>query len=144
MVYPPIDQFARRCEIVRVVDGDTIEMRIDLGFATWVTEMVRLAGVDTPEMRGPEAEAGQWVTKQVIEHIGDCRECWIHSQRFRVDSFRRVIADVWIGGHSLNTWLVQKGYGWPTDHDGKALDGRSIEALALPEGIKQRVREAMA
>ena len=39
-----------RCEITRVVDGDTVDINIDLGFGVWLNdERVRLAGVDTPE-----------------------------------------------------------------------------------------------
>jgi len=41
-----------RCEIVRVVDGDTVDINIDLGFGVWLNdERVRLMGVDTPESR---------------------------------------------------------------------------------------------
>ena len=41
-----------RCEIVRVVDGDTIDVNIDLGFDTWIhKERIRLKGIDTPESR---------------------------------------------------------------------------------------------
>jgi len=41
-----------RCNIVRVVDGDTVDVDIDLGFGIWVrNERVRLYGIDTPESR---------------------------------------------------------------------------------------------
>jgi len=41
-----------RCKIVRVVDGDTVDINIDLGFGVWLNdERVRLMGVDTPESR---------------------------------------------------------------------------------------------
>ena len=41
-----------RCEVVRVVDGDTVDVNIDLGFGVWMrNERVRLYGIDTPESR---------------------------------------------------------------------------------------------
>ena len=44
--------YTYRAEIVRVVDGDTVDINIDLGFGVWLNdERVRLAGVDTPESR---------------------------------------------------------------------------------------------
>lgn len=144
MSHPPIDAFIRRCELDRVVDGDTIVMQIDLGFGASMTQTVRLVGVDTPEARGAESVAGRWVAGKLREHIGDCREVWIHSRSYTVDKYARCVAEVWIGGHSINEWLLTKGYAWPTDDDGRVIGGRSIDALAIPEGIKQQVREAMA
>jgi endonuclease YncB( thermonuclease family) len=50
--------FIYRAEIVRVVDGDTLRARLDLGFDVWKLEIIRLAGIDAPGMRedgGPEA-----------------------------------------------------------------------------------------
>ena len=47
--------FDYNVEVVRVVDGDTVELLIDLGFSSFVQETVRLAGVDTPESRTRDA-----------------------------------------------------------------------------------------
>ena len=45
------------CKIVRVVDGDTVDVDIDLGFDTWKCgERIRLYGIDTPECRTRDAE----------------------------------------------------------------------------------------
>ena len=41
-----------RCKVVRVVDGDTVDVDVDLGFGVWLKkERVRLLGIDTPESR---------------------------------------------------------------------------------------------
>ena len=46
-----------RCEIVRVVDGDTVDVNIDLGFDTWIhKERIRLKGIDAPETRTRDLE----------------------------------------------------------------------------------------
>ena len=39
------------CKVTRVVDGDTIDVDVDLGFNIWHKARVRLAGIDTPETR---------------------------------------------------------------------------------------------
>lgn len=143
-MHPPIDAFIRRCKLERVIDGDTLVLAIDLGFGTSKTEIVRLSGVDTPEPRGVESAAGKWVTDQVLDWIGNQTEVWIHSRRYVTDKYQRCVAEVWIGGHNLNSWLLQKGYAWPTDEDGRVVGDRSVDALGVPQGIKQQVREAMA
>ena len=46
-----------RCNIVKIIDGDTVDVDIDLGFGVWMTnERVRLYGVDTPESRTRDLE----------------------------------------------------------------------------------------
>jgi len=54
------------CEIVRVVDGDTVDVNIDLGFNISTLKRIRIAGIDTPEVRGPERVAGLAV-KEMVE-----------------------------------------------------------------------------
>ncbi len=64
------------CKIVRVVDGDTVDVDIDLGFSHWIhNERIRLFGVDTPECRTRDAEekAAGLVAKKFVEdalHVG--------------------------------------------------------------------------
>ena len=49
--------FEYRCKIVKVVDGDTVDVDIDLGFGVWLKgERVRLYGIDTPESRTSDKE----------------------------------------------------------------------------------------
>lgn len=65
--------YTYNCKILNVVDGDTLDIEIDLGFTVRIKERVRLLGIDTPEVFGKEAEpAGQlasqftkaWVAKR--------------------------------------------------------------------------------
>ena len=64
------------CKIVRVVDGDTVDVDIDLGFSHWIhNERIRLYGIDTPECRTRDAEekAAGLVAKKFVEdalHVG--------------------------------------------------------------------------
>ena len=64
------------CKIVRVIDGDSIILDIDLGFSHWIhNESIRLYGVDTPECRTLDAEekAAGFLAKEFVEdalHVG--------------------------------------------------------------------------
>ena len=133
-----------RGDLIRVVDGDTIEVSVDRGFHDHTRMMVRLYGVDTPEPRGPERAAGRWVTDQVVEWIGDRTECILHSVVYRRDMYGRALFRVWFGDEELNQWLIDSGYGWLTDDAGKIVGVRDVCSLRLPDGIKQQVREAFA
>ncbi len=52
-------------ELIRVVDGDTIDVRVDLGFQITQVIRVRLKGINTPELRGKEKAAGM-LAKDVV------------------------------------------------------------------------------
>jgi micrococcal nuclease len=52
------DDYIRRAKIVRLVDGDTVDVDIDLGMAITTRQRLRLYGINTPEVRGPEKQAG--------------------------------------------------------------------------------------
>jgi len=68
----PEDRFIRRAVIVRVVDGDTLDVEIDLGWSMKLRERLRLERVDTPEIRrAEESKAAEWVSENVREHFGE-------------------------------------------------------------------------
>ena len=58
-------------KIIDVYDGDTFTFDVDVGFDVWVTSKLRLYGIDTPEMRGPEKKAGTIVRDYVRQKILD-------------------------------------------------------------------------
>lgn len=86
----------RVLEVLRVVDGDTVDLRIDLGFHTSVAERFRLAGIDTPELVGPERaralEATAWLEAQLRGALPGRLEL----ESTKLDKFRRWLADLWI------------------------------------------------
>lgn len=78
-----------KAKVLRVIDGDTLEMRIDLGFHTHTVRKVRLLGVDTPE-RGQVNynEAKAFTTGTVLGKD-------VYVQTYKADVFGRYLADVW-------------------------------------------------
>ena len=61
------DQYIRRARVVRLVDGDTAVLDFDMGMSITVRATVRLFGINTPEVRGPEKVAGHAAT----QHLAD-------------------------------------------------------------------------
>ncbi len=103
-----------RARILRVIDGDTMEVLIDVGFHGTQTEQLRLLGVNAPETRGPERprglEATAWVTRWVEAHRGHGDWPFL-IQTERDDAFGRYLAVVWAWDEalSLNAQLVAAG-----------------------------------
>ncbi len=59
-----------KCKILRVVDGDTVDVDIDLGFGMWMhKERIRLYGIDTPESRTRDLEEKKYgnIAKEIVK-----------------------------------------------------------------------------
>jgi endonuclease YncB( thermonuclease family) len=121
-----------RCRVLRVVDGDTLDVEIDLGFRMTRQERIRLLGVNCPEMNTKEGvsamyAARDWVNiSNELPFVGN----WpfvIHTSKG--DSFGRwlaILQSAYPGGESvLNECLVIGGHAVRTDERGKLLGGAS-------------------
>ncbi|MBW1811413.1 MAG: thermonuclease family protein [Deltaproteobacteria bacterium] len=75
--------------VERVIDGDTLEARIDLGFDVWRVERIRLRGIDTPELRTP---AGKAAKSFVVEELSQVP--FIVLRTYKTDKYARYVADV--------------------------------------------------
>ena len=108
--------------IRRVIDGDTLEIEADLGFHITKTIRVRLAGINAPEVRGDEREAGR-ASKAALEEFLLAGEavrpvfgypCILHT--FKGRSFGRWVASVHVmpdpNGEpvSVADWMVENGH----------------------------------
>jgi micrococcal nuclease len=69
MAKKPIKPYVYDAEITRVIDGDTFDFKIDLGFSINVKERLRLYGVNTPEIKGEEKPEGDRVKAYVTKLI---------------------------------------------------------------------------
>lgn len=135
-VVKPSDQFVRQAILKKVVDGDTLRLLIDLGWGANLTHDIRLAGLNTPEVRGQERPAGLYVTERVKDWLGISRLV-IKSHSFKLGKYGRCICEVWTGDGCLNQHLLNNGLAWPADENGK-VDSRDLSKLV---GIPQEVRE---
>ena len=105
-------------QITRVIDGDTIDADIDLGFDISLTKRIRLAGVDTPESRTSDAnekkyglEAKEWL-KHKVENAG---HILIKTELpDSTEKYGRIIGHLFINDQdsSLNDQMIVEGYAW--------------------------------
>ena len=120
-------------EIVKVLDGDTIDVEIDLGFDLYKRERVRVAGVDTPEKRTRDLEekelgidATNWLKKKLEDTIaGDGDELTIRTElKGGVGKYGRLLGWLYINDEevSLNEQMITEGYAWPYDGGTKQKD----------------------
>lgn len=82
-----------RAIVQRVVDGDTYDLVIDVGFYMTLTTRVRLRGVDTPEVRGESRAAGLVASAWVKERLPE--GCAVLVRTYKMGKFGRYIADVY-------------------------------------------------
>ena len=122
-----------RClKINRVVDGDTIDVTIDLGFDLYKKERVRVAGVDTPEKRTRDLEekalgidATNWLKAKLTETIKGDEELLIRTElKGGVGKYGRLLGWLYIGDAaiSLNEQMIEEGYAWAYDGGTKQKD----------------------
>ena len=115
----------RVTEINRVVDGDTIDVTIDLGFDLYKKERVRVAGVDTPEKRTRDLEekalgidATNWLKEKLADAIAGDDELTIRTELSGgIGKYGRLLGWLYIGDGdvSLNEEMIKLGYAWEYD-----------------------------
>ena len=126
-----------RClEINRVVDGDTIDVTIDLGFDLYKKERVRVAGVDTPEKRTRNLEekalgidATNWLKEKLESAVAGDYDLVIRTELDGgVGKYGRLLGWLYIGDSdvSLNEQMIKEGYAHEYDGGTKNMD---LEAL---------------
>ena len=101
------------CEVKRVVDGDTIDCVLDLGFSIFHKCRVRLYAIDTPESRtrNRDEKARGLLAKQfLIDSIKDKKVVLKSKLRDSRGKFGRVLAEVWVNGINVNEDMVKKGH----------------------------------
>lgn len=91
--------YTYNCIIRRILDGDTIDVDIDLGFDTWLHNVrIRLHGIDAPETRTTdltEKYYGELATDFVAGHLSVGERYVLHSREFNpTDPFGRVLGDI--------------------------------------------------
>jgi micrococcal nuclease len=115
-------------KVLRVVDGDTIDVDIDLGFNVSYTQRVRLAGIDTPESRTTDLKekALGLEVKEFLKHTLEGAED-IVIQTEKPDSsekYGRILGWLFINDEeeSVNELMIAKGYAWEYDGGTKKKD----------------------
>tara|TARA_B100000530_G_scaffold142401_1_gene89118 strand:- start:212 stop:622 length:411 start_codon:yes stop_codon:yes gene_type:complete len=131
-------------KINRVVDGDTIDVTIDLGFDLYKKERVRVAGVDTPEKRTRDKEekvlgidATNWLKERLEAAIKGDDELTIRTELVGgVGKYGRLLGWLYIGDAetSLNELMISEGYAWSYDGGTKKKDFEELREIRRAHG----------
>ena len=98
--------------VTKIVDGDTIDVRLDLGIRVYKEIRVRLAGINAPEMKGDQREEGVKSKFKLLELLPEGTEVRVKTFVDRLDPFGRYVANVWSDASpkNVNTLLVEQGF----------------------------------
>ena len=129
----------RVVKIDKVVDGDTIDVTIDLGFDLYKKERVRIAGVDTPEKRTRDLEekalgldATYWMKKQLEDTIAGDEELIIRTElKGGTGKYGRLLGWLYVGEDtiSLNEQMITEGYAWSYNGGTKQKNFESLREI---------------
>jgi len=101
--------YAYRALVRKVYDGDTITVDIDLGFDMILrNQKIRLLGINTPEVRGKEREAGLASRNALRERIGN-KWIIIKTQQDKKGKYGRWLGTLFIEEENVNEWLIKEG-----------------------------------
>ena len=134
----------RVVSIDRVVDGDTIDVSIDLGFDLIKKERVRIAGIDTPEKRTSNLEekalgivATNWMKKNLEDTIAGDDELTIRTELVGgMGKYGRLLGWLYVGESdlSLNEIMITEGYAWAYDGGTKQKNFEELREIRRAHG----------
>ena len=134
----------RVIEITKVLDGDTIDVLIDLGFDLYKKERVRVAGVDTPEKRTRDLEekalgidATNWLKDKLEGAISGDDDLVIRTELVGgVGKYGRLLGWLYIGDAelSLNEQMIDEGYAWSYDGGTKQKNFEDLREIRRQHG----------
>ena len=129
----------RVVSIDKVLDGDTIDVTIDLGFDLFKKERVRIAGVDTPEKRTRDLEekelgidATNWLKKELEDVLAGDDELIVRTELHGGGGkYGRLLGWLYVGDEqvSLNEQMIEQGYAWEYDGGTKKKDFEELREI---------------
>ena len=129
----------RVVKIDKVVDGDTIDVTIDLGFDLYKKERVRIAGVDTPEKRTRNLEekelgidATNWLKKELEDVLAGDDELIVRTELHGgVGKYGRLLGWLYVGDEelSLNEQMITQGYAHAYDGGTKDMNLEKLREI---------------
>ena len=131
-------------KIDKVLDGDTIDVTIDLGFDLYKKERVRVAGVDTPEKRTRNLEekalgidATNWLKKELEDVLAGDDELIVRTELHGgVGKYGRLLGWLYVGDEqvSLNEQMIEQGYAHAYDGGTKDMNLEALRVIRRSKG----------
>jgi len=104
----PTPSFTYAAKVVRVIDGDTIKVDIDLGFGVWVhNHSIRLLGVHAPEITGKDKAIGQQETAALAAILPAGTDIVLITQKDRSDKYGRYLGRIYKGELDVNAEMLK-------------------------------------
>jgi micrococcal nuclease len=99
-----------RATLERIVDGDTIDVLLDLGFKVFTRQRLRLLAIDTPERGQPGYLEATHELAELLNPTGRLQPLIVHT--IKRDGFGRWLATVWVEGSdtSINDQMIERGH----------------------------------
>ncbi len=99
--------------VLHVVDGDTLDLQIDLGLNVCVKERVRILGIDTPEVYGVKKESEEYVAgmlaKNYVIDLIEGKQVVIRTHKDKKGKYGRYLAEVYYDDRNVGQLLIQEG-----------------------------------
>lgn len=103
-------------KVTKIVDGDTVDVEIDLGFDVTIKQRLRLKGIDTPETKTKNKEEKELglKAKRITEECIRCAKS-IVIRTHKDDKYGRMLAEIIADGINVNQKLIDEGFAVPYD-----------------------------
>jgi len=110
--------YTYRCKIVKIVDGDTVDVDIDLGFGTWIhNERVRLNGIDAPESRTSDKVEKKFgmAAKARVQELLPVGDYFVITTKLSNEKYGRTLGNFLLGDiyTTVSSTLIEEGHAVP-------------------------------
>ena len=110
-----------RCKVVKIIDGDTVDVDIDLGFGVWMRKQrIRMYGIDTPESRTRDLEEKKYglAAKEFLTGmLDDPKGIILKTHKDGKGKFGRILGEMWrtsdFADQSINDYMIDKHHAVP-------------------------------
>ena len=127
-----------KCKVIRVVDGDTVDVDIDLGFGVWLhKERVRIQGIDTPESRTRDKVEKRFglLEKEFVEDFFKIGDVILTTKKYDAKGkFGRILGELWVFDTNVNRKMIE-------EHHAVEYHGQSKEEIAEQHIINRRYHD---
>lgn len=109
------DPYIYKAKVLRVVDGDTLVVDIDLGLKVRLKDTIRLYGINTPETHGVSKTSAEYkagmLSKERLIGLVEGKDVYLRTHFDKECKYGRLLADIYVDGHvdSVNTILLNEG-----------------------------------
>lgn len=101
--------YSYNAKIINIVDGDTVDAEIDVGFKIKITHRLRLIDIDTEEMHDPDPQLRQLARTAKDYLITKLLNQTVKINTYKADSFGRYLAEIYIDKFCVNDYLIESG-----------------------------------